>query len=383
MQKNFAIAGSLTFLNLSEVFQLLGTNSSTGVLRILSRYAENPGIIYFLNGNPIDATCGPLTGLDAIFPLFGWTEGEFEFSRRSIENTVVITKNRMEIVLEGMKMLDEGIIAKQSPIQYDNKSGDGSALPIVKGPLVDYMYVADEEDYRDGETIIQQGKHGDWSWVILAGTLEIRKETPKGPVPILRLGPGSFIGSIAAYQIKSTVRTYTVVTVGEVQLGVLDSQRLSQENAKFSRSLSRVIISLEKRLKQCSNRLADLIIKKPVSDDPLKGKEPIIKQGEDKEDAFLIDLGSAHIVRKTEDGQVLLARLEENDFIGKIPFLNMGHEPYSASVYASEELKLKPLNMEELQKEYESLSTTVKNMIENNASIISALTMKLSEPRKQ
>jgi CRP-like cAMP-binding protein len=383
MKKNFAIAGSLDFINLSEVFQLLGTNSSTGILRVISRYNENPGIIYFFNGNPIDANCGPLNGLDAIFPLFGWTEGEFEFSLQPVANKVVIKKNRMEIVLEGMKMLDEGIIAKQTPVHYDKNKENGSVsdseLPIVKGPLVDYMYVADEEDYRDGETVIQQGKHGDWSWVVLAGILEIRKETPKGQIPVLRLGNGSFVGSIAAYQIKNTVRPYTVVTVGEVQLGVLDSQRLSQENAKFSRDLSRVIISLEKRLKQCSNRLVDLLIKKTISDEPLKGKEPIIKQGENKEEAFIIDQGSAHIARKTDKGQALLVRLEENDFIGKIPFLNMGHEPYSASVYASEDLKLKPLNVEELQKEYENLSMTIKNMIENNASIISALTMKLSE----
>jgi CRP-like cAMP-binding protein len=280
-------------------------------------------------------------------------------------------------------MLDEGIIKKETPVSFDKAKGAGSFgdfdLPIIKGPLVDYMYVADEEDHRDGETIIQQGKHGDWSWVILAGIIEIRKETPKGQIPILRLGAGSFIGSIAAYQIKSTVRTYTAVTVGEVQLGVLDSQRLSQENAKFSRNLSRIIISLEKRLKQCSNRMVDILINKTLSDEPLKGKEPIIKQGENKEEAFIIDHGSAYISRKTDKGQTLLLRLEDNDFVGKIPFLNMGHEPDSASVYASDDLKLKPLNLEELQKEYENLSVTIKNMIENNVSIISALSLKVAE----
>jgi hypothetical protein len=39
------------------------------------------------------------------------------------------------------------------------------------------------------------------------------------------------------------------------------------------------------------------------------------------------------------------------------------------------------LNIEELQKEYEILSTTIKNMIENNASIVSALTMKVAEKK--
>ncbi|RJP77856.1 MAG: DUF4388 domain-containing protein [Desulfobacteraceae bacterium] len=384
MKNNIAIAGSLTFLNLSEVFQLLGSNASTGVLRIVSRYEEHPGIIYFLNGNPVDAVCGSLSGLDALFPLFGWTNGEYEFSLEPVEKKIQIRKNRMEVILEGLKMLDEGIIDRQGPVSFGGKKqaktkSISSGLPIVKGPLVDYMYVADEEDYQDGETIIQQGKHGDWSWVVLSGILELQKETPKGPVSILRVGTGSFIGNIAAYQIKSTVRAYSVVSVGEVQLGVLDSQRLSQENAKFSHGLSKIIISLDKRFKQCSSRLADHLIKKKQSDDVLKDREPIIKQGENKEDAFLIDEGSAYICRKTDKGNVLIARLEDGDFIGKIPFLNLGHEPYSASVYASEDLKMKPLNIEELQKEYDHLSNTIKNMIENNAAIISTITTMLSE----
>jgi len=384
MKNNIAIAGSLTFLNLSEVFQLLGSNASTGILRIISRYEENPGIIYFLNGNPVDAVCGSLSGLDALFPLFGWTDGEYEFSLEPVEKKIQIRKNRMEVILEGLKMLDEGMIDRHNPVTYGSKKistnrKSSADLPLIKGPLVDYMYVADEEDYQDGEIIIQQGKHGDWSWVVLSGIVEIQKETPKGPVPFLRVGTGSFIGNIAAYQIKNTVRAYSAISVGEVQLGVLDSQRLSQENAKFSHGLSRVIISLDKRYKQCSNRLADQLIKKKQSDDVIKEKEPIIKQGENKEDAFLIDEGTAFVCRKTDKGNIILARLEDGDFIGKIPFLNLGHEPFSASVYASDDLKLKSLDLDDLQKEYDHLSTDVKNMIENISAIISTITTMLSE----
>jgi CRP-like cAMP-binding protein len=385
MKNNIAIAGSLKFLNLSEVIQLLGSSAGTGILKIVSRYEEHPGIIYFVKGNPVDATRGSENGLDALFPLFGWTDGEFEFSVEPVEKKIQIQKSRMEVIMEGLKMLDEGLIDRQNPASYGSKiqpsqsDEKSSGLPLVKGPLVDYMYVADEEDYQDGEIIIQQGKHGDWSWVILSGVLELHKETPKGPIPILRVGTGSFIGNIAAYQIKSTVRAYTVKAIGEVQLGVLDSQRLSQENAKFSKELSRIIISLDKRFRQCSNRIADHLIQKKQSDDFLKGKNPIIKQGEDKDDAFLIDEGTVYVGRKTDKGSnILLARLEDGDFIGKIPFLNMGHEPYSASVYATEDLKTKPLNIEDLQKEYDHLSMTLKNMIENNAAIISAMTTMLS-----
>jgi tRNA(fMet)-specific endonuclease VapC len=67
MKNNIAIAGSLSFLNLSEVFQLLGSNSSTGILRISSRYEENAGVIYFLNGNVNISKKVKQVGADNIF----------------------------------------------------------------------------------------------------------------------------------------------------------------------------------------------------------------------------------------------------------------------------------------------------------------------------
>ena len=133
-----------------------------------------------------------------------------------------------------MKMLDEGLIEKLGPVSFGSKtaSGEGdidSTIPLLKGPLVDYMYVADEEDYNSGDIIVQQGKYGNWLWVVLAGTVDIRKETPKGPVTILRAERGAFIGNISVFLEHSSVRNYTAVASEDVQLGVLDSQLLSME----------------------------------------------------------------------------------------------------------------------------------------------------------
>ncbi len=379
MKNSYALAGSLDFLNLGELFQLLGANNSTGTLRIISRYTEEPGIIYFQKGNPINASSGSLAGLDAVYSLFGWSDGEFEFIREPVDHKVVIKKNRMEITLEGMKMLDEGLINKIGPVslakQPINPSGaDASSLPIVKGPLVDYMCVADEEDYAAGETIVKQGRHGNWIWVVLDGILEIRKETPGGQVPILRIGIGSFIGSIASFLTQGSVRASTVVAITDVQLGVLDSQRISRENALFSDSFKKIVKSLDKRYKQCANLATDVQQKKRKSDDFLIGKEPLVREGENKEGIFLIEQGNAFVARKTDRGYIPLARIEEGDFIGQMSFLQMGHEPHSASVFASEDLQLKQLSKEEIQKEYENLSITMKNLIENTATSISALT---------
>jgi hypothetical protein len=144
MDKKAVIAGSLSFLSLAEVFQILGGNKNTGILSINSTYSEKPGLIYFQDGKAVDAACGTLTGLDAIYALFGWTEGEFEFSKEDIANKDVIKTSQMEIILEGTKMLDEGRVEELGGVALEDRSSEhtgkktGKTL-VIKGPLVDYM----------------------------------------------------------------------------------------------------------------------------------------------------------------------------------------------------------------------------------------------------
>ena len=229
---DFVLAGNLDFLSLGDILQLLGSNSSTGILRIRSKYAQEPGLIYFINGNPVNALAGPLTGLDAVNALFGWVDGEFEFSEEDVRRKNVIKKSRMQIILDCLSMLDDGHIERLGPVSFSAKtrspSEKQSTLPIIKGPLIDYSYVVDEEEARAGNKIVAQGKHGGWLWVILEGVAEIIRETPQGPLKILRIGEGAFIGSIASFLLlEGTVRSAAILAVDNVQLGVLDSQRLS------------------------------------------------------------------------------------------------------------------------------------------------------------
>ncbi len=74
-----SLSGDFNFLNLGELLQVLGSNGSTGILELRSKYVQTPGFIYFHNGNPIDAVNGLFSGLEAIHSLFGWSEAEFFF----------------------------------------------------------------------------------------------------------------------------------------------------------------------------------------------------------------------------------------------------------------------------------------------------------------
>lgn len=381
------LSGNLKFLNLGEIIQLLGSSSSTGVLRLKSKYAQQPGLVYIVNGNPIDASTGSATGLDAVNALFGWLDGEFEFSEEKVAKKNVIKKSRMEIMLDGLSLLDDGHIEILGPVTYDQKSKDPSAkepaLPVIRGPLVDYMYVVDEEEVYDGSTITVEGKHGSWFWVILEGIGDIYKETPEGPLTILRIGEGAFVGSIASFLVSGSVRSATIKAVGNVQMGVLDSQRLSIDYSKMSSDFRRFAISLDKRLKQVTDRAVDIQLKKILIEEFVKGKKPVMKQGESTEKLFMIEAGEACIVRKAKHGYVPLATLGKRDFYGYVPFLDMGQEPFSAMVLGSEDLAVSEIDPEIFQNEHNQLSTTFKNIIDHLATCISVTTIVASDFHKK
>jgi hypothetical protein len=376
MNESIVLSGSLGFLSLGDIIQLLGSSGSTGVLRLINRYAPEPGFIYFIEGNPINAQNGDLDGIDALYSLFGWLNGSFEFTREAILADKRITKSRMGIILEGMKLLDDGHIKKIGPATNADSDADLkralSKTGIVKGPLVDYMYVVDEEDFFDGEHIVEEGKHGSWIWVILEGVVDIVKEVDSGTIPIIRIGDGSFIGSMASFLLQGHIRTATAIAVGNVQLGVLDSQRLAQEYAGMSLEFRTFLTSLDKRLKQLTDRIVEYHDEQVQTSDILKDKKVLIRQAKSEEpQLYVVKQGRASVARNTENGPVLLCHLYKGDFFGDLPFLHLGHEPEGASIYGSENIKIAKIESVKLQKEYNRLSTTFKNIVDNMATCIS------------
>ncbi len=387
MNNDVSLSGSLDFLNLGELLNLLGTNGSTGVLRIKTGQTSEAGLVYLDKGNPINAVNGSLTGLDAIFSLFGWTAGQFEFVQETVSCEKAITKSRMEIILDGLRLLDEGKIEKRGPAKTDTPSQRSKIvsgkLPLIKGPLVDYSYVVDEEGFYDGDEIVQEGNHGDWIWVILEGTAEIIKKAKTGPVELLRIGDGAFLGSVAALISGGKVRSATVKAVGNVQLGMLDSQLLANELANVSAEFKGLLTSIDSRLKQVIEMAVAIKNNNNHLDNLIKNKKQLMKQGQNEDRLFSIKGGEVIIVRQTETGYLPLARLKKGDFFGKVPFLDMGHEPYSAAVFSSNDLRLAAVDSEKLKSEHEGLSSTLKNIIEHLATSVSVTTLVTCDFKKQ
>ena len=384
MAPEFDFAGQLSFLNLGELLQLLGSSSATGILRVYSPFRSEPGKIVVEKGNPINATNGTLSGVEALFALFGWAEGRFEFTREAVADKRTIQKGRMEIILDGLRLLDEGKIEKlgpraaaaHGPSKVAAPAAPKSELPpIIKGPLVDYSWVIDEEGFYDGDEIVHEGAHGNWIWVILEGAAEILKATPNGPLKLLRLGDGAFLGSAAALLSGDNVRSTTVVACGNIQLGMLDAKLLSDELASLSADFKSLIKSLDHRLRCVTRIAADAHARNPAFMQLIKGKRLAVKEGQNEERLFRIREGHVVVARSQGSSYVPLAELQEGDFFGHIPFLTIGHEPYAAAVFSSPDLKLAAVDSPKILSEHKRLSATLRNIIEHLAACISATTL--------
>ena len=379
MDINVVFSGNLHFLGIPDLLQLIATNNSTGVLRLTNPHAQTPASVVFLMGNPIHAVYGLLRGIEGLYALFGWTTGRFEFSQEKVDSQKTIRRGQMEIVLDGLRMLDEGIIKRLGP-GWEEKNRPGrmdhlSRLPLIKKPITHYAFMVEEEEFPKGTSIVEEGEFGNWIWMVLHGTAEMSKKTIAGPTKILRVGQGAFIGNISSMMAMGRRRIATFTATETIRLGVLDLEPLYAEYSSLSDEFRSVLLSLDNRFREITERLSE--IHSGVSGNKKAFYSPKEQSGTGKkiETPFLILKGCATIVQDMKNHPFPLINLAPDDFFGPLPFFEMGHEPFSASVLFSNELKATPLDPEALQSEYDQLSDTLKNMIEFSLNCISIATM--------
>lgn len=109
--KNCVFDGELGEFMMLELIQWLHNNNKSGRLWLSNLYER--GSIYFDEGKIIMARLDSLEGEEAIYRMFGWMAGRFEFEvgeqfvRRNIK------KSTIEILLECSKQMDEQHIYPQ------------------------------------------------------------------------------------------------------------------------------------------------------------------------------------------------------------------------------------------------------------------------------
>lgn len=123
-----------------------------------------------------------------------------------------------------------------------------------------YSYIAKEERYEDQTHIINEGRKGDWLYVILEGQVKVKKMTSKGLLTIDTLKKGEIFGEVSLWLAGKNVRTASIIADGIVQVGILDTDRLLRDYESISPRLKSLMKSLVLRFADTTKKAAILSV---------------------------------------------------------------------------------------------------------------------------
>jgi len=102
-----ALTGHLSDLSLSELIEFFCNQRKSGRLKVL--YPQGAGYFYLHSGSVVDARLGVLHGIDAVYYALTLPNAQFEFNVDAQAGERTINQPWTQVVLEGLRRLDEGI----------------------------------------------------------------------------------------------------------------------------------------------------------------------------------------------------------------------------------------------------------------------------------
>lgn len=102
-----ALTGHLSDLSLSELIEFFCNQRKSGRLKVL--YPQGAGYFYLQAGSVVDARIGVLQGIDAVYYALTLPNAQFEFQADAKEGNRTINQPWTQVVLEGLRRLDENI----------------------------------------------------------------------------------------------------------------------------------------------------------------------------------------------------------------------------------------------------------------------------------
>lgn len=197
-----AFQGKLSDITVADLLELVGSNRRSGIIHLNGPRGAT-ATVYFRQGVVVDAEVGRLSGADAIGRLFAWTEGSFDIEWKNIRRPDAIGRSTADLVLEGMKRLDEkNRVAADHPdlngvyeVNYRVLAERLAEIPDeVNGILRLFngsrrlAQVVEDSQLPDLEAMTVVARLRDEGIILEVKTEQ--KEDGSGPVPLPRSGDG-------------------------------------------------------------------------------------------------------------------------------------------------------------------------------------------------
>jgi hypothetical protein len=124
-----ALTGHLSDLSLSELIEFFCNQRKSGRLKVL--YPRGAGYFYLQAGSVVDARIGVLHGIDAVYYALTLPNAQFEFSADAEAGNRTINQPWTQVVLEGLRRLDENIPPSVAfPPDYVPEQDELEGVPV-------------------------------------------------------------------------------------------------------------------------------------------------------------------------------------------------------------------------------------------------------------
>lgn len=128
-----ALTGELSDLSLAELIEFFCNQRKTGRLKII--YPHGAGYFYLQAGSVVHARIGQLRGIDAVYSALTLPNASFRFSPSVEAAERTINQPWTQVVLEGLRRMDEGVIPGEAfppgyiedPDEEDSAKEDSTA----------------------------------------------------------------------------------------------------------------------------------------------------------------------------------------------------------------------------------------------------------------
>jgi hypothetical protein len=122
-----ALTGHLSDLSLSELIEFFCNQRKSGRIEVL--YPQGVGYFYLQAGSVVDAKIGVLQGIEAVYYALTLPNAEFEFSNSAETTERTINQPWTQVVLEGLRRLDEGITPPEAfPVGYKSEKSEPDTI---------------------------------------------------------------------------------------------------------------------------------------------------------------------------------------------------------------------------------------------------------------
>ena len=150
-----ADGGTLHSVSSGIFLQLMEMEQRTCTIRLFGKTGGRRGVLFFREGELLDAKTGDMRGEAAAYEIFSWDEVSLNIQNSCKLKTKKIKKDLQAILLEAMRMKDERDQQDEPiPLVTDEKNSELTLMDPGKGPsVIEQLMDLMEKEFEQGSGV--------------------------------------------------------------------------------------------------------------------------------------------------------------------------------------------------------------------------------------